>query len=103
MSGYPFDAFLQGEDKSPEYFQGVECLRTTGKAIQVRLENGAEQWIPRSVVCDESAVNEAGDVGVLAVEAWWAADSDLENLEPVKPKIAAESPEFGDESVRGLL
>ena len=58
--------------------------------------------MPRSVVHEDSAVLDADDAGTLAVQAWWAADAALADAVPEKKKPVA-SPEFADESVRGLL
>lgn len=50
----------------------VYCFRHTEKAILIRYESGAEQWIPQSVIHDDSEVCKTGDRGELVVKAWFA-------------------------------
>lgn len=50
------------------------CRRKTEKAILVRFPNGVEQWIPQSVVHDDSEVwttDADGNEGDVVVQAWW--------------------------------
>lgn len=52
------------------------ALRDTEKALLV-LVGGREVWVPKSQIEDASEVQEPGDVGVLMVPEWWAAQVDL--------------------------
>jgi hypothetical protein len=62
---------FRDEDDEPATFDGVKCVRATPRAI-LCLIDGAEVWIPQSVVDDTSEVFEAGNKGRLVVQAWFA-------------------------------
>lgn len=55
-----------------ESFDGVTCIRDTAKAMRVRLEDGRELWIPKSVVHEDSEVYGNGHQGELVVARWFA-------------------------------
>lgn len=59
-------------------FKNVVCVRDSGKAILVKLEDGEEPvWIPKSHVDDDSEVYEAGTCGELVVSEWIAVQKGL--------------------------
>ena len=51
-------------------------LRDSGKALLCKLEDGAELWVPRSVIDDSSEALEDGDDGTLVVQTWFARKTD---------------------------
>lgn len=51
--------------------RGVEILRGTAKAVLVRFADGAERWVPQSVIHDDSPCWRPGDVGDLVIAEWW--------------------------------
>ena len=57
-------------------FDGVTCLRSTDKAILVRID-GVDVWIPQSHVHDDSEVYKAGDEGTLVISEWMATQKGL--------------------------
>lgn len=62
---------------------GVQCIRATAMAILVLIPSGGsraprEQWIPQSVIDDDSEVFAQGDVGKLVVKGWWGRKEGLE-------------------------
>jgi hypothetical protein len=50
----------------------VKVLRVTDKALLAVSEAMGEQWIPKSVVHDDSEVWKKDDNGMLVVLTWWA-------------------------------
>jgi len=58
--------------KDAVYLDDVACIRETEKAILVQLTDGAETWIPKSVLHDDSEVYKLHDSGTLAVAEWFA-------------------------------
>jgi len=72
MRGY------RDEDDPPWRQEGVECIRETDRALLVRLEDGDEHWIPKSVIHDDSEVYELGGEGTLVVQGWFARKEGLE-------------------------
>lgn len=57
------------------YRQQAICLGEGEKALLVRLANGAEGWVPRSVILRDSEVRAGEDDGELVVEGWFAERS----------------------------
>lgn len=53
--------------------------RATDKALLIELESGEEQWVPCSVLHDDSEVYDAGDnsEGDVVVQTWWAEKAGL--------------------------
>ncbi len=49
----------------------------SGKAFLVRLDSGAEIWIPKSVLHDNSECYQLDDEGDVVVETWWAERENL--------------------------
>lgn len=50
-----------------------KAVRSTDKALLVKLDDtGAEHWIPRSQIHDDSEVYEEGHEGDLVVSEWFA-------------------------------
>lgn len=68
----PMGNYSEGDE--PCSLGKVETIRTTAKALYVRLEDESEAWIPKSVVHDESEVYDEKDhrTGELVVQMWWA-------------------------------
>lgn len=56
---------------------GVVVLRETAKAIEVRLEDGREEWIPKTQIAEGSEVTGDGDSGMLKVTQWLAKTKNL--------------------------
>jgi len=56
---------------------GTECIAETDHAILVRLQDGDEQWFPKSVVHDDSEVFEKGQTGEIVVSGWFAEKQGL--------------------------
>lgn len=57
-------------------FPDVRCIKETSLAILCDIE-GNEQWIPKSVIDDDSEVHEEGDEGTLSVAGWFATKEGL--------------------------
>lgn len=57
--------------------EDVVVLVETEAALLVRLEDGAETWIPLSHVDDDSPCYRKGDTGTLIVSAWIAEKKGL--------------------------
>lgn len=57
----------------------AHCKRETEKALLVEDDDGAEHWIPKSVVHDDSEVFDAGKNadGRLVVKRWFAEKEGL--------------------------
>ena len=52
----------------------VVCIKETERALLVRFE-GTETWVPKSQLHEEeNEVNEAGDMGMLVIPEWLAAE-----------------------------
>lgn len=56
--------------------EDVICNRETEKAVQVRIK-GADHWVPKSVISEESEVQGDGDEGTLVVAEWFAEKEEL--------------------------
>jgi hypothetical protein len=57
------DAYVMGDGK---------VVGETDKAIRVLLTDAdAPQWVPKSVVHDDSEIWKTNDVGSLVVKKWW--------------------------------
>lgn len=56
----------------------VECTAESEKAILVDDGVGFEQWVPKSVIDDDSEVWQKGQEGDLVVAGWWAKQHGLE-------------------------
>ena len=54
----------------------VKVLRESEKALLCKTPEGAEVWVPKSVVDDESEVKEVHDEGTLVVQKWFAKKTD---------------------------
>lgn len=54
----------------------VVIVRDTGKAFLCKLEEGAQIWVPKSVVDESSEVSDVGDAGTLVVQSWFAKKTD---------------------------
>lgn len=66
------------EDGMP--FENSIAMGATDLAVRVRLskEYGhREVWVPKSVIMEDSEVNDVDDDGTLWVQLWWAEKSDL--------------------------
>jgi hypothetical protein len=53
----------------------ASAIRETDMALLVELADGSEQWIPKSVIDDDSEVfgcREDEDEGQLVIKRWWA-------------------------------
>ena len=59
------------EHAPPRLYEDVECIKETEKAALVKI-NGAEVWIPKKAIHDDSEVFEVGQTGTLAVGEWFA-------------------------------
>lgn len=61
-------------------FDEAECIAETDMALLVRIDvdDEDERWVPKSVVAEESEVQEKGDAGELVVAEWWAKKAGLE-------------------------
>jgi hypothetical protein len=57
--------------------EGVVCLREGAKAIEVRLEDGREMWIPKGQIVPGSEVTGDGDTGALTITKWIANEKGL--------------------------
>lgn len=55
----------------------VSVVRETDKALCVELDGGVEQWVPKSVIHDDSEVWNAETTGELIVKYWWAEKNGL--------------------------
>jgi hypothetical protein len=55
----------------------VQCIGETARALLVRLDDGAEHWVPKSVVHGDSEVYESGHEGTLVLEEWFAVREGL--------------------------
>lgn len=60
-----------------ETIDGVTAIRESPKALLVRLSGGAEIWVPKSVIHDDSEVYKAGTNGTLVVARWFAEKEGL--------------------------
>lgn len=61
-------------DDEPVEFDDAECIRETVMALRVRLDDGRELWVPKSVVHDDSEVFDGYDnaTGKLVLARWFA-------------------------------
>jgi len=60
----------------PVEFDDVEVMVDSGKSILCNVD-GAEVWIPKSQISDESEVYEEGTSGKLIIPRWLAVDRKL--------------------------
>ena len=51
-----------------------DVIASTDKALKIELESGEEQWVPLSVIHDDSEVydDEDNSSGEVIVKSWWA-------------------------------
>jgi len=64
-------------------FQKARGMRETPRALLVRFRSGAEAWIPKSQIHDDSEVFDASeDLGTLIVSQWFADKEGLDDEEP---------------------
>jgi hypothetical protein len=68
---------MSSERYETAYFEVTEVKVETDRALLVVFENGAEEWIPKSQIRDDSQVNEKGDAGELAIPVWLAEEKNL--------------------------
>lgn len=59
------------EGNDPVGFLGCECKHATERACLIIKPNGQEQWVPQSVIHDDSEVYKKGDEGKLVLMKWW--------------------------------
>jgi hypothetical protein len=61
-------------------YDDAKCVKETAKAILVEAKDlpGGQLWIPKSVLHEDSEVNEEGDEGRVVIKTWWAEDNGLE-------------------------
>lgn len=59
------------------YIENCFCLRETDKALLIQPHKGDDFWVPKSCVHDDSYIVHEGDIGRLAVVAWWAEKEGL--------------------------
>lgn len=55
----------------------ARVMRTTPDALLVTIDSVGRQWVPRSVVHDDSEVYDDGHEGELVVKQWWARKEGL--------------------------
>jgi hypothetical protein len=65
-------------DDEYETFPNVKCVAETSKAIKAELEDGAQHWIPKSMLSDDSEVYEEGTDGKLIVKSWFCEKEGIE-------------------------
>ena len=53
------------------------CIAETDLALLVRLDDGGEHWVPKSVILDGSQVFGLDDAGELVVATWFAEKEEL--------------------------
>jgi hypothetical protein len=73
-------AWENDEGSEPVSVGKVVCVGATPRALKVRKGSGMEArttWIPRSVVHEDSEVQEQGDEGDLFVAEWYALKEGL--------------------------
>jgi len=61
------------------FFEGVECVADTEKALLCRLEDGTKFWVPRSQVNEDCEIEGQGDIGVLIIPEWIAREKEILN------------------------
>ncbi len=69
---YPSRQGMEGYSR----LEGVRVLKHAEKTMLVRLRDGAEDWLPFSLLGPES-VKDEGDVGTLVVKTWKLEQSKL--------------------------
>lgn len=65
---------MNDNSKKTVEFEDVEVVKETERAFLVRLANGDEAWVPKSVIHDDSEVFEAegdGASGTLVLPEWF--------------------------------
>lgn len=60
----------------PYELRGSSVLRTTNKAVLIRLDDMNEVWIPRSVCVDGDDLDE--DDTDISVQSWWAEQEGID-------------------------
>lgn len=60
--------------------EDVECIRETDAALLCVID-GAEHWLPRSQLHDQSEIQREGDSGSITITAWLAETKGLEGEE----------------------
>jgi hypothetical protein len=61
-----------------ETIEGVKAKRESAKALLVKLADGREVWVPKSVIHDDSEVWKENTSGKLVVHRWFAEKEGLE-------------------------
>lgn len=59
----------------PYFLADSVVLKPTRRAVLVRMKDGEERWIPRSVCVDGDRLEE-GDQDI-SVQGWWAEQEEL--------------------------
>jgi hypothetical protein len=55
-----------------ESFDVIKVVKETDKALLVRLDDGEEKWVPKSVIHDDSEIfSDATQEGKLILQAWF--------------------------------
>lgn len=57
--------------------EDVTVEQETAKALLVKFDDGKTQWIPKSVIVDDSEVYKMGTSGKLIVKEWFAEKEGL--------------------------
>lgn len=57
-------------------FEGARGLRATAAALLCSVD-GADLWVPQSMIDDDSEVYATGHEGTLIVSEWWATEKGL--------------------------
>lgn len=57
--------------------EDVTVEQETAKALLVKFDDGKTQWIPKSVIDDDSEVYKMGTSGKLIVKEWFAEKEGL--------------------------
>ncbi len=60
----------------PYSVEGARVMKVTKKAMLIEYE-GAEVWVPKSVLGNGNTVSKEGDEGRLVVQTWYANKSGL--------------------------
>lgn len=64
-------------DVSVHEVEDVTVEQETAKALLVKFDDGKTQWIPKSVIDDDSEVYKMGTSGKLIVKEWFAEKEGL--------------------------
>jgi hypothetical protein len=57
-------------------YEETEVIKTTDDAMLLTLD-GAETWVPKSLLHADSDVYEEGDIGTVWIPEWWAIQEQL--------------------------